>query len=150
MLTILRTDSKNADFILLVSQLDAYLRITDGEEHAFYDQYNKIDSIKYAIVAYMGSKPVACGAIKEFKKDIVEVKRMFVVPGERGKGIASKLLLELENWAIELCYHKAILETGKRQEEALILYAKNAYKIRENYGQYEGLENSVCFEKLLT
>jgi GNAT superfamily N-acetyltransferase len=74
---------------------------------------------------------------------------MFVSPGSRNKGIASKILSELENWASELSYTKCVLETGKRQPEAVGLYKKNGYKLIPNYGQYTGVENSVCFEKEL-
>ncbi len=69
------------------------------------------------------------------------------MPGSRGKGIASKILAELEIWATELFYEKCILETGKKQPEAIALYKKNGYNIIPNYGQYAGVENSLCFEK---
>jgi hypothetical protein len=55
----------------------------------------------------------------------------------------------LENWAGELSYAKCILETGKRQPEAIGLYKKNGYKLIPNYGQYAEAENSLCFEKEL-
>jgi GNAT superfamily N-acetyltransferase len=77
----------------------------------------------------------------------MEVKRMFTLPECRGKGVATKVLDELEKWATELGYKKCILETGKRQPEAIALYKKNGYKRISNYGQYVAMENSVCFEK---
>jgi len=77
----------------------------------------------------------------------MEMKRMYTVPAFRGKGIATMVLRELEKWAAELSYMKCVLETGKRQPEAIDLYKKNGYKIIPNYGQYIGVENSVCFEK---
>jgi len=80
----------------------------------------------------------------------MEVKRMFVTPTSRGKGVASIILKELEAWAVELNVSKCVLETGKRQPEAIRLYTKNAYCIIPNYGQYENVENSVCFEKILS
>lgn len=79
----------------------------------------------------------------------MEVKRMFVSPDQRGKGIASIVLVELEKWAAELKYNKCILETGIRQPEAISLYKKNNYKLIENYGQYINVTSSVCFEKEL-
>ena len=81
---------------------------------------------------------------------IMEVKRMYTLPGYRGKGYASKILAELENWAAEMSYGKCVLETGKKQPEAIQLYTRNNYTIIPNYGQYAGIENSVCFEKILT
>lgn len=149
MINIIRTDSSNEDFIGLVRQLDAYLAITDGEEHAFYDQFNKIQNIKNVVVLLENQNPIGCGAIKEFETDSMEVKRMFVKPENRGKGIAAKILTELETWAAELGYSKCVLETGKRQVEAVALYTKCGYHIIPNYGQYIGMDNSLCFEKKL-
>jgi GNAT superfamily N-acetyltransferase len=147
MIKLLRTDSGNPDFIELVKQLDADLAERNGQDHSFYSQFNKIDMIRHAVVAYEDEKPIACGAIKEFAPQIMEVKRMYTLPAHRGKGIAGKVLKELETWAAELSYIKCVLETGKKQPEAIQLYQKSGYHIIPNYGQYAGIENSVCFEK---
>ena len=149
MITCIRSNSENKDFQNLVKELDADLKIRDGEEHGFYSQFNKIDTIKYVVVAYENNIVVGCGAIKAYSNDTVEVKRMYVPPHKRGKGIAAKVLSELENWAKELNYKRCILETGKKQPEAIRLYTKNGYVSIPNYGQYEGVENSVCFGKEL-
>lgn len=79
----------------------------------------------------------------------MEVKRMYVLENRRGEGIASVILKALEDWAAELNYAKCVLETGKRQPEAIELYKKNGYQIVPNFGQYKNVENSVCFEKVL-
>ncbi|QHT67046.1 GNAT family N-acetyltransferase [Rhodocytophaga rosea] len=150
MIKLIRTNSDNPDFVTLVRLLDADLAKRDGDEHSFYAQFNKIAKIKYAVVAYEGDKPMGCGAIKEFATDVMEVKRMYVSPEARNKGIATLILTELEKWAAELSYTKCVLETGKRQPEAIALYEKNGYRQIPNYGQYTGIENSVCFEKELT
>ncbi|CAN5592271.1 hypothetical protein BH10BAC5_BH10BAC5_07190 [soil metagenome] len=71
-------------------------------------------------------------------------------PEKRGKGIAPKILEELEKWAAELGYKKCILETGKNQTEALALYRKSGYKEIPNYEQYVNMRNSLCFEKILS
>jgi GNAT superfamily N-acetyltransferase len=147
MIRLVRTNSKDADFRLLVKQLDAELKITDGDEHEFYNQFNSIEEIKHAVVAYMENKPVGCGAFKEFNIDTVEIKRMFSLAETRGKGIATLILKELENWATQLGYASCILETGIRQKEAIALYKKNLYNLTLNYGQYAGVKNSLCFEK---
>ena len=147
MIKIIRTNSDHPDFISLVRLLDADLVKRDGDEHSFYAQFNKIDKIKHAVLVYEDEKPVACGAIKQYAEDIMEVKRMYTLPVYRGKGIATMVLNELEKWAAELGYAKCILETGKRQPEAISLYTRNGYVLIPNYGQYAGVENSVCFEK---
>jgi GNAT superfamily N-acetyltransferase len=149
MCKLIRTDSTHPDFITLVRLLDADLANRDGADHGFYAQYNKIDTIKYTVIAYKNNKAVACGAIKEFNDDSMEVKRMYTIPGYRGKGLASKVLHELETWAAELSRKKCVLETGKRQPEAIALYTRNGYKPIPNFGQYQGVENSCCFEKLI-
>ncbi|HND48306.1 MAG TPA: GNAT family N-acetyltransferase, partial [Anaerolineales bacterium] len=112
-------------------------------------QFNKVNLIKHVIVAYEDDKAVACGAIKEYEHGVMEVKCMYTSPESRGKGIAGKILAELEAWAVELNYHKCILETGKTQVSAIHLYKKSGYASIDNYGQYAGVENSVCFEKIL-
>ena len=147
MINLVRTDSDNKDFIFLVRFLDKELAELDGDEHAFYAQLNKTDKIKHVIVAYENDKPVSCGAIREYSPASTEIKRMYTLPEFRGNGIATKILAALETWAAELCYQKCILETGKRQPEAIRLYEKNGYKRTTNYGKYAGVENSVCFEK---
>jgi putative acetyltransferase len=149
MITIVRANSDHRDFIKLVKLLDAYLSVIDGEEHSFYAQYNKIDKIRHVVLAYENDKPVGCGAIKEYEPGTMEIKRMYVSPGCRNKGIATKILTELEIWAGEMSYAKCILETGKKQMEAIALYKKNGYHIIPNYGQYAGVENSLCFRKEL-
>jgi GNAT superfamily N-acetyltransferase len=143
----IRTNSENKDFIKLIKELDAYLKITDEEEHDFYNQFNSTAFLKEVVVMYVAEIAVGCGAIKKFDHGSVEVKRMFVSLDNRGTGVAQKILQELETCAKELGYKKCILETGVRQVEAVKFYKKCGYKIIPNYGQYQGMENSICFEK---
>jgi GNAT superfamily N-acetyltransferase len=149
MLKLIRTNSENEDFIYLVKQLDVYLKITDGDEHDFYNQFNSLGSLKHVVVAYLDKKPIGCGAIKEVSKKNVEVKRMFTNKEARGKGIGSQVLTELEQLAKLLNYDSILLETGIRQTEAVEFYKKNLYKIIPNYGQYIGVKNSICFQKTI-
>ena len=150
MINLIRTNSKNPDFIRLNAVLDIELAIRDGKDHAFYAQYNTIDEIKYMVLAYKNEEPVGCGAIKFYETGTMEVKRMFVPDAQRGKGIATKVLAELEKWAAELGFEKCILETGVKQPEAIQLYKKCGYQVIPNYGQYVAVGNSVCFEKSLS
>ena len=144
---IIRTDSENKDFIELVRHLDAELAIRDGDDHAFYVQFNKIAKLKYVVLAHEDGKALGCGAIRALDSGEIEVKRMFVPLESRGKGIATLVLLELENWARELSYTRCVLETGLKQPEAIRLYEKNGYERIPNYGQYVDVGNSVCFGK---
>jgi GNAT superfamily N-acetyltransferase len=148
-LKVIRTTSKNPDFIALVNELDAYLKIVDGADHDFYNQYNGIENLDYVVIAYIDNLAVGCGAFKPYQNTKAEIKRMYSQPRHRNLGVATKILTELENWAKELNYQSCILETGKRQTEAVAFYKKCNYQQIPNYGQYAQMENSVCFEKLL-
>jgi len=148
-LKLKRTNSEDSDFINLVKSLNAYLSVVDGEDHAFYMQYNTLDRLKQVIVAYSDDLPVGCGSFKAFNNEAVEIKRMYLAPDFRGTGIAKKILTELELWAKELNYKKCKLETGKRQIEAVAFYKKNNYGLIPNFGPYIGIDNSLCFEKEL-
>ena len=143
-----RTDSDDADFRALVVRLDEYLAKMDGAEHSFYAQFNKTDKIRNVVVAYEDETAVGCGAFREYGSQTVEIKRMYVREDVRGRGIASGILAELETWAKELDYSEYILETGKKQQEAVALYRKSGYEIIPGYGQYLNVENSVCMRKV--
>ncbi|WP_396157805.1 GNAT family N-acetyltransferase [Flavobacterium sp.] len=149
MIELIRTTSNNTDFEKLVVLLDAYLSILDGEDHAFYAQFNKSNLLKNALVCYENGMPIGIGAYKEFEPSIAEMKRMYTLPNHRGKGIAKAILTELENWAKEENYDTAILETGYLQKEAIGLYQKLGYTIIENFGQYKGVANSICMKKII-
>ena len=148
-MNIRRTTSDNTDFCNLVTELDKVLAILDGDEHAFYAQFNKTDNIDTVVVCYDGDRALGCGAFRPYNAGTVEIKRMFTAPEARGKGIATLILGELEQWAVELKYTNAILETGHKQFEAIALYQKLGYTIIPNYGQYTNVGNSVCMEKQL-
>ena len=147
MTTFIRTTSDNPDFQMLVALLDADLKIRDGEEHAFYAQFNKIVNLNHVIVCYADDKPIGCGAFRKFDEQNAEIKRMFVQPEYRGHGIGLNIVRELELWAKESNYTTCILETGKKQPEAISLYKKAGYTIIKSYGQYKNVENSVCMSK---
>lgn len=146
---ISRTTSKHADFVSLVKLLDAELEKSDGDEHHFYSQFNKIENLNHVVLLHIDGEPAACGAIKHIDEKTMEIKRMYVVENRRNQGLASLILEELENWAIEMNYNRLILETGKKQIGAKELYLKNGYNVIPNYGQYAGIDNSICFEKNL-
>ena len=149
MITLKRTNSEDIDFKNLVVLLDQDLKIRDGEDHAFYNQFNKTDAIKHVIVFYENDIAVGCGAFRKKKEDTVEIKRMYVHPEHRKKGIASAVLAALEIWVQEVGYDYTILETGKNQPEAINLYQKLNYTIIPNYPPYEKIDNSVCMKKTL-
>ncbi len=149
MINFVKTDSQHPDFIALVRLLDAELAIRDGDDHAFYSQFNKIDAINHVVLAYSENKAVGCGAFKPFSEKEVELKRMFVAPENRNQNIGSLLIGQLEKWALELGYQACVLETGINQPEAIRLYQKNGFVRIDNFGQYAGIDSSLCFSKTL-
>lgn len=148
-MTLTQTNQASKDFQQLVALLDAELAIRDGEDHAFYHQFNGIETLNHVIVAYDNGQAVGCGAFKARNKQQVEIKRMFVLAAARKKGYATAILKALETWASQIGFDQAILETGKAQIEALSFYPKQGYTVIPNFTPYMGVENSVCFLKKL-
>jgi len=144
-----RTSNTETDFKKLISKLDKYLSIVNGEQDAFYAPNNVLDPLDTAVIAYYNNKPVGCGCFKRYDEDSVEIKRMYVDPDLRGRGIASTILNELEKWAKENGFKYTVLETGLKLDDANALYRKQGYEVIENYGQYAGIASSVCMKKTL-
>jgi putative acetyltransferase len=147
--TIKRTNSDNTDFQQLIRQLDNELWNELNEDQATYDQFNKVPGLDTVIVVYQKERPVAIGCFKKYNGDTVEIKRMFVEKGHRGKGFSKLVLEELERWAAESGFRYAILETSVHFKAARGLYTKAGYSVIENYDQYKGLDESVCMKKEL-
>ncbi len=147
---IKRTTSNDKDFQWLIKQLDHELWNELQEDQAQYDQYNKVPDLNTVVVVNVNGQPAASGCFKQYNTDTVEIKRMFVVKEHRGKGLSKDVLLELENWAAELGFKNAILETSVHFIPATTLYKNAGYKIIANYDQYEELEESVCMRKPLS
>lgn len=145
-----RVNNKHPDLLKLVHQLDEELKITDGDDHDFYDQYNGLNDIKHLLLAYTENRATACGGFKVIDKTTAEVKRMYTAQEARGKGLARAVLQEVELWAKQEGFERLVLETGVRQYSAIALYQKTGYqRMEENYGPYKGVTESLCFSKLL-
>ena len=147
MAAVIRVASQDPRFATLVAALDADLAVKDGDDHAFYNQFNSSAALTHCLIYQIEGQAAACGAFKPYDKQTVEIKRMYTHKDFRGSGIATAILKHLEGWAKELGYKRCVLETGKRQPEAIGLYLKNGYNITANYAPYIGVSNSVCFEK---
>ena len=147
--TIVRTESSDPDFPLLVALLNLELRERYGDARVIYDKFNQISDLETVVIAYVNDVPSGCACFKEIDEDTVEIKRMFVKPAERNMGLASGILNELEVWAKEDGFSIIVLETPNKQYEAIDFYKKRGYKIIPNYGPYVGMELSVCMRKKL-
>lgn len=145
-----RTTTEDPGFQHLIRQLDEDLWRRYGDVQAEYAPHNVMPLLETVVLAYAEDKPVACGCFKPFDATTVEVKRMFVEPAHRGRGISRQVLRELERWARELGYQRMVLETGDKQEEAIGLYESTGYTQTEKFGPYRDLPASICYEKKLT
>lgn len=148
MLSLKRSTSDDLDFQKLTRQFDEFLIEIDGEEKDFFAQFNQI-YIQNVLVCYENDEAVGCGAFKEYEPNVAEIKRMFVNPNYRKKGIAKMILKELINWSKQENYTAAILETADKLKPAIALYKKFGFEIVPNYGQYKNVESSVCMKKIL-
>ncbi len=101
------------------------------------------------LVAYDGNEPVACGGLRTIAPGIAELKRMYVVPHWRGRGLARRILAELEASAAAAGASEVRMETGLAQPEAIALYTSSGYERIPGYGHYADSENNVCFAKPL-
>src|ERR1700759_5500392 len=97
-ITLKRTTSSNPDFRNLTILLDEELHNQYGDLQSEYDRYNQIIDINTVVIAYRSKVAVGCGCFKQIDDTSAELKRMFVKADERGKGIASSILSELELW----------------------------------------------------
>ena len=148
MLSLKRTTSDNIDFQKLTRQFDEFLIDIDGDERDFFAQFNNI-YIQNVVVCYENEEAVGCGAFKEYEPNVAEIKRMFVNPNHRNKGIAKMILEELLHWSQQENYTSAILETATKLKPAIALYQKFGFEITQNYGQYKNVASSVCMKKIL-
>lgn len=143
----IRTTSDNPDFQNLTSELDDELCRIYNTNKEDYEEYNRITGLPTVVLAYENNIAIACGCFKQFDAHRLELKRMFVKPGFRGRGIASMMVDELEKWGKELGYGTMILETGKGQPDAIALYRKLGYTDVPHFGEFPEESRSVCLGK---
>ncbi|GGN11079.1 N-acetyltransferase [Dyadobacter beijingensis] len=143
----LRTTSDNPHFQSLTDELDTELCRIYNTRKEDYEEYNRITGLPTVVLAYENGAPIACGCFKAHDAGTIELKRMFVKPAFRGKGIASLMVAELEKWATELGYESIVLETGIGQPEAIALYRKLGYADIPHFGEFPEESRSVCLGK---
>jgi len=146
---LIKTQSNDKRMLVLIKQLNAELRANYGEEQDTYDTFNVFETPIKTILLKTESEIVACGAFKELEGEKVEIKRMYVKQAFRRKGYSITILNALEQWAAELSYKQAILETGKQQKAAISLYLKQGYRAIACYPPYNKMPSSRCYAKQL-
>ena len=146
-----RTDGRNVDFIENCRLLDLDLdrRVGEKIEREKYKTFNGLDQIKEAIVVYECGKAIGGGAIRRYDDVTAELKRVFVHTEYQGRGIGSRLVSLLVEWAVELGYERMLLETGELLAESCAVYRKLGFEVIENYGPYADMPESLCMAKNL-
>ena len=141
-------DPRAADAVRLLDRLTADLgqRYGDDGNGNFRPEDVGIPGGAF-LIARLDGVPVGCGALRPFAPGIGEIKRMYVEPSHRGKGIARRVLADLERRAAAFGYLSVRLETGTLQQEALCLYESSGYHRIECYGYHKEDPRSICFEK---
>ncbi|SED04822.1 Ribosomal protein S18 acetylase RimI [Tenacibaculum sp. MAR_2009_124] len=148
-INLIRTNSVNGDFKILVGELDRYLSGVNGDDDDFFRGHNKIDHLNHVIIAYSEGGAVGCGAFKVTMNKGVEIKRMYIRSEFRGNKIAVRILEELEKWARNEGFEHVVLETSKEMRSAIQLYRKKDYEVIPNYEPYTNMKSSICFKKIL-
>jgi putative acetyltransferase len=148
LISIKRVSPDHPDFRQLIELLDQDLWARYPDTQHLFHGFNIVKLDVKVVVAYDGETAVGCGCFREtVYRDTVEIKRMFVHEDARRKGVAKLILGELERWALEEGFNRAILETGIKQPEAIALYKRIGYEQIDNYEPYVGSEDSVCMGK---
>jgi putative acetyltransferase len=121
----------------------------EGARHFQLDAEEVIEGRGAFLVAYTPERAVGCGALRRREADIAELKRMYVVPSARGRGVAGIIVRALEREAHALGVIRLVLEAGERQPEALALYRRAGFTVVPRFGEYADSPLSLCMAKHL-
>jgi GNAT superfamily N-acetyltransferase len=130
-------------------------RLRDAQQAELKDLYGEDDighemtgdEIAVMVLVHVDDEPVACGAVRDLGDGVGELKRMFVTPAARGRGLSRQVVAELERLALERGFHRLVLETGVLQVAAIGLYLAAGYRSIPNFGEYAAETASRCFAK---
>ena len=139
--------AKCPDYAMLAKKLDDYYFTLVGDVHLKYAAVNDPKNMACIIVAYEGNTPIGCGCWKAVDEETAEVKRIYVEPEYRRRGIASAIIELLESHILASGYTQALLETARTTNDSKSLYLSLGYKEIPYYGSPAGAENCRCFLK---
>ena len=152
-------DGPSAQALIAAVQLE-YVERYGGPDESPVDPTQFAPPRGTFVVGYLDTTPVAIGGVRLLDDsiavaegagaDAAEIKRMYVVPSARGRGIARLMLRRLEELAADLGASRVVLETGPKQPEAIRLYETSGYERISNFGFYACHPTSVSFGKSLT
>lgn len=144
---IRQVTADSLDFRTLAAALDAYYFSLVGDIQLQYAEPNRPENMNALLVVYEAEMPIACGAWKAVDGKKAELKRIYVRPEYRRRGIATALIRALEEDAAATGRRKLILETAVDTASSHSLYFSLGYQLREYYGSPAGAENCLCFHK---
>ena len=145
MLTIAAEPLDSGDARRLIGELDHHLNSLYSPEENFLE----LPTADVFLIARDGAEPVGCGAVRFLDGTTAEVKRMYVAPAARGRGVGRQIVDELEAFAIRAGARRLVLETGVLQPEAIALYERTGFVVIPCFGEYASAPRSVCYEKRL-
>lgn len=140
---------KSADYAMLAKKLDDYYISLVGDVHLRYAAINDPKNMACIVVAYEKDTPIGCGCWKAVDQETAEVKRIYVEPEFRRRGVASAIIDLLESHICASGYRKALLETARTTGDSKALYLSLGYREIPYYGSPAGAENCRCFLKEL-
>ncbi|MEK8126468.1 GNAT family N-acetyltransferase [Paenibacillus filicis] len=150
-LTLQWVEPQNEDLLALIAKLDDYLYGLYPAEEVFVVDLDKPEVSQVVfVVAYEEGVAVGCGAYRPLDEQSCELKRIFVDPPYRNRGIASRLLAFLEQHAERAGFTSLLLETGLMQPESIELYKKFGFVDIERFGEYVDCPSSICMGKNLS
>jgi putative acetyltransferase len=149
-LVIRPTDILSPEALALIAALNAELSASypePGATHFRLDPDEVADGRGAFLVASRAGRPIGCGAVRRIDPRTGELKRMYVRPEERGRGVGRALLGALEAQARALGLTRLVLETGIRQTEAIALYQRCGFKNIRPFAEYVSSPLSICMAK---
>ncbi|MDC7242207.1 MAG: GNAT family N-acetyltransferase [Spirochaetales bacterium] len=151
---LLRCGGGSPLFHTLITELDRELRSHDSEENSeiteVYIRQNMVTEDVHVSLVLLGEEPAGCACLRAWEEGVFELKRMYVRPDHRGKGLSRVILQDLEDRARELGGRRIILETGEMLKAAHSLYLSAGYRRIENFGAYKDIPESLCMARDLT
>jgi GNAT superfamily N-acetyltransferase len=149
-ITVAAEPFDSTDAQRLIAALDAHLASRYSAEQRFGPNLRPqqiAPGLGTFVIARAEGRAVGCGAVRRLDEMSAEVKRMYVEPELRGRGIAKLILDHLEAAALVMGIRRLVLETGINQAEAIGLYRRMGFDPVRCWGEYADVLTSVCFEK---
>lgn len=131
------------ELLKLFSEHDAHMMDFLGEHRKYYTPYSEKEHLGRAWILYLDGQPAGCAAYRERSEGLCEIKRVFIRPKYRGRGISRELLFTVEDYARERGCTRIALDTNSALEPAVTLYRRSGYVVTHREGQYIQMEKCL-------